>query len=102
MTSVQVCVIVKVHGKTRRQHGMTSVQIRANVKVHGKIGWQHGMTSVQVCAIVQVQTMKPMLGGNEAGRLLKFLAPFTRQRQASCEQIARDLLLIILLGKATF
>ena len=46
--------------------------------------------------------MKAVLGGNEAGRLLKFLAPSARQRQASCEQITRDLLLIILLGKATF
>ena len=55
------------------------------------------MTSVQVCAIVQVQNMKAVLGGNEAGRLLKFLAPSTNQRQASCEQITRDLLLIILL-----
>ena len=60
------------------------------------------MTPVQVCAIVQVQNMKAVLGGNEAGRLLKFLAPSTRQRQASCEQIARDLLLIVLLGKAAF
>ena len=50
--------------------------------------------------IVKVQNMKAVLEGNEAGRLLKFLAPSARQSQASCEQITRDLLLIILLGKA--